>query len=96
MNKMIEKVKLMEHRYNELSNKLSEPGVADNQKLFTELMKEFKITWQNKHKFLPLKRVSTFLTSSEQAAIALCYQEFGNEKKIEILSVEEVVDQNDS
>ncbi|MBQ8434530.1 MAG: PCRF domain-containing protein, partial [Oscillospiraceae bacterium] len=39
---MIEKVKLMEHRYNELSNKLSEPGVADNQKLFTELMKEFK------------------------------------------------------
>lgn len=39
---MIEKVKLMEQRYNELSNKLSEPGVADNQKLFTELMKEFK------------------------------------------------------
>lgn len=39
---MIEKVRLMEHRYNELSNKLSEPGVADNQKLFAELMKEFK------------------------------------------------------
>lgn len=39
---MIEKVKLMENRYNELSNKLSEPGAADNQKLFTDLMKEFK------------------------------------------------------
>ncbi|MGN1480557.1 peptide chain release factor 1 [Porcipelethomonas sp.] len=39
---MIEKVKLMEQRYNELSNKLSEPGVADDQKLFTGLMKEFK------------------------------------------------------
>ena len=39
---MIEKVKLMELRYNEISNKLSEPGVADNQKLFTELMKEYK------------------------------------------------------
>lgn len=39
---MIEKVKLLENRYNELSNKLSEPGVADDQKLFAELMKEFK------------------------------------------------------
>ena len=39
---MIEKVRLMERRYNELSNKLSEPNVADNQKLFAELMKEFK------------------------------------------------------
>lgn len=39
---MIEKVRLMEHRYNELSNKLSEPGIADDNKLFTELMKEFK------------------------------------------------------
>ncbi|MDE6103068.1 MAG: peptide chain release factor 1 [Oscillospiraceae bacterium] len=32
----------MEQRYNELSNKLSEPGIADDQKLFTDLMKEFK------------------------------------------------------
>ena len=39
---MIEKVRLMEQRYNELSNKLSEPNVADNKKLFAELMKEFK------------------------------------------------------
>ncbi len=39
---MIEKVRLMENRYNEISNKLSEPGVADNQKLFTDLMKEYK------------------------------------------------------
>lgn len=39
---MIEKVRLMEQRYNELSNKLSEPGIADDQKLFTDLMKEFK------------------------------------------------------
>ncbi|MGN0620464.1 MAG: peptide chain release factor 1 [Porcipelethomonas sp.] len=39
---MIEKVRLMEQRYNELSNKLSEPGIADDQKKFTELMKEFK------------------------------------------------------
>ena len=39
---MIEKVRLMEQRYNELSNKLSEPGIADDQKLFKDLMKEFK------------------------------------------------------
>ncbi len=39
---MIEKVRLTEQRYNELSNKLSEPGIADDQKLFTDLMKEFK------------------------------------------------------
>lgn len=39
---MIEKVRLMEQRYNELSNKLSEPGIADDQKLFTDLMKDFK------------------------------------------------------
>ncbi len=39
---MIEKIRLMEQRYNELSNKLSEPGIADDQKLFTDLMKEFK------------------------------------------------------
>ena len=39
---MIEKVRLMEQRYNKLSNKLSEPGIADDQKLFTDLMKEFK------------------------------------------------------
>lgn len=39
---MIEKVRLMEQRYNELSNKLSEPGIADDQNLFTDLMKEFK------------------------------------------------------
>ena len=32
----------MDQRYNELSNKLSEPGIADDQKLFTDLMKEFK------------------------------------------------------
>ena len=39
---MSEKVRLMEQSYNELSNKLSEPGIADDQKLFTDLMKEFK------------------------------------------------------
>ena len=32
----------MEQRYNELSNKLSEPDIANDQKLFAELMKEFK------------------------------------------------------
>ncbi len=39
---MIEKIKLMEQRYNELSNKLSEPDIANDQKQFAELMKEFK------------------------------------------------------
>ncbi len=39
---MIDKIKLMEQRYNELSNKLSEPDIADNQKQFAELMREFK------------------------------------------------------
>lgn len=39
---MIEKVRLMEQRYNELGLKLSEPGIADDQKLFADLMKEFK------------------------------------------------------
>ena len=34
---MIEKVKLMEQRYNELSHKLSEPGIADNQKSLQNL-----------------------------------------------------------
>ena len=32
----------MEQRYNELSNKLSEPDIANDQKQFAELMKEFK------------------------------------------------------
>lgn len=39
---MIEKVKLMEQRYGELSNRLSEPGIADDPKRFADLMKEFK------------------------------------------------------
>ena len=39
---MIEKIKLMEQRYNELSNKLSEPDIANDKKQFAELMKEFK------------------------------------------------------
>ncbi len=39
---MIDKIELMEQRYNELSNKLSEPGIADNQQQFAELMKEYK------------------------------------------------------
>jgi peptide chain release factor 1 len=39
---VIEKIKLMEQRYNELSNKLSEPDIANDQKQFAELMKEFK------------------------------------------------------
>ncbi len=39
---MVDKLKLMEQRYNELSNKLSEPGIADDQKQFAELMREFK------------------------------------------------------
>lgn len=39
---MIEKIKLTEQRYNELGNKLSEPGIADNQKQFAELMREYK------------------------------------------------------
>ena len=32
----------MEQRYNELSNKLSEPDIANDKKQFAELMKEFK------------------------------------------------------
>ncbi|MCM1226331.1 MAG: peptide chain release factor 1 [Clostridium sp.] len=39
---MIDKVRLMEQRYNELGNKLSEPGIADDQKQFAELMREYK------------------------------------------------------
>lgn len=39
---MIDKIKLMEQRYNELGNKLSEPGIADDQKQFAELMREYK------------------------------------------------------
>ncbi len=39
---MIDKIKLMEHRYNELSNRLSEPGVANDPKQFADLMKEYK------------------------------------------------------
>ncbi len=39
---MIDKIELMEQRYNELNNKLSEPGIADNQQQFAELMKEYK------------------------------------------------------
>lgn len=39
---MVDKIKLMEQRYNELGNKLSEPGIADNQQQFAELMREYK------------------------------------------------------
>lgn len=39
---MVDKIKLMEQRYNELGNKLSEPGIADDQKRFAELMREYK------------------------------------------------------
>lgn len=58
-------------------------------------MKKFKITWQNKKNLLPFKRINTFLTTHKEAAIALCHREFGSDKKIEILSVEEVTEEDD-
>lgn len=39
---MIDKIKLMERRYNELGNKLSEPGLANDMKQYAKLMREFK------------------------------------------------------
>ncbi len=39
---MLEKLKLMELRYNEISNKLSEPDVVNDNKLYADLMKEYK------------------------------------------------------
>ena len=39
---MIDKIKLMENRYNEVGMKLSEPGATDDPNVFAELMKEYK------------------------------------------------------
>ena len=39
---MFEKLALMEQKYEEISAKLSEPDVISDNKLYTQLMKEFK------------------------------------------------------
>ena len=39
---MIEKVKILEERYSEISEKLSEPDTVNDQELYRELMKEYK------------------------------------------------------
>lgn len=39
---MFEKLMLMEQRYEEISEKLSDPEVVSDNKLYTQLMKEFK------------------------------------------------------
>ena len=39
---MFDKLKLTEARYNEISEKLSDPSVINNTGLYTDLMKEFK------------------------------------------------------
>lgn len=73
---MIEKVKIKEQRYNELSNKLSEPGIADDQKLFTDLRKNLKILlllWKNtenmKRRQTALTKLRNFLKPAEWTKI---------------------------
>ena len=39
---MFEKLALMEQKYNEISEKLSDPEVVSDNKLYAQLMKEFK------------------------------------------------------
>lgn len=51
-------------------------------------MENFKVTWQEKDKYHSFTRSTVINTTSEANARALCCQNFGNEKKIEIISVE--------
>ena len=39
---MFEKLSLMEQKYEEISRKLSEPDIISDNKLYTQLMREFK------------------------------------------------------
>ena len=39
---MFEKLALMEQKYDEISEKLSDPDIVNDNKLYTQLMKEFK------------------------------------------------------
>lgn len=40
---MFEKLAVMEQRYEEISERLSDPDIVSDNKLYTQLMKEFKI-----------------------------------------------------
>ncbi len=59
-------------------------------------MKKFKITWQPIDKFVSIKRENIVQASDTTDAITVFRCEFGNSRKTEIYSVEEVVDQNDT
>jgi hypothetical protein len=53
-------------------------------------MKEYKITWEKKDKYLPLQRITRVKATNEIDAKAVLHKTMGNEKKINIISIEEV------
>ncbi|MBE6856224.1 MAG: peptide chain release factor 1 [Ruminococcus sp.] len=55
---MFEKLALMEEKYEEISNKLSDPDVVNDNKLYTQLMREFKNMTPIIEKYREYKAVS--------------------------------------
>ena len=53
-------------------------------------MKEYKITWEKKDKYLPLQRITRVKATNEIDAKAALYKTMGNEKKVAIVSIEEI------
>ncbi len=62
---MINKLKLIEERYEEINNQLSDPGVVSDQARYTALMKEYKQLTPVVEKYREYKALETNFTEAE-------------------------------
>lgn len=63
---MFEKLALMEEKYEEISNKLSDPDVVNDNKLYTQLMREFKNMTPIIEKYREYKAVSDNFSEAKE------------------------------
>ncbi len=63
---MFEKLALMEEKYEEISNKLSDPDIVNDNKLYTQLMREFKNMTPIIEKYREYKNVNDSFTEAKE------------------------------
>lgn len=88
---MLDKLQSVEHRYEEVSNRLGQPGVANNQEEYKSLMKEFTELEEIVLKFREYKKVHQELQDAKEMVKDTIDPEFSTmiQKEISDLSEQE-------
>lgn len=86
---MFEKLQSVEHRYEEISNKLGEPDILNNQAEYKSLMKEFNDLGEVVSKFRDFKKVDKEIVENKEMLDSNNDKEFSQMVREELESLEQ-------